>query len=172
MKDFKVGDEVFGFTLFGGYSTHVCCEDKYVNDNDTSSNGISYRDWATGQLPRVLLGLGDVLGALTRQADAADAYSRAIPFREAALEGLEKEKDLNVEHLKKRRQLVEANVLVAEAILACPENEDVVTSETKDLLVKASERVDYARGYYDKARDDLQDTGKYVMPFSCRVYSP
>jgi hypothetical protein len=34
----------------------------------------------------------------------------------------------------------------------------VVTTETEDVLVTAAERVDYARGYYDKARDELQET--------------
>ena len=52
---------------------------------------------------------------------------------------------------------MEANILVAEALLACPKDEDVITTETKDLLVGAKERVDYARGYYDKARDELQE---------------
>ena len=33
-----------------------------------------------------------------------------------------------------------------------------MTTESKDVLVKAAERVDYARGYYDKARDELQET--------------
>ena len=34
---------------------------------------------------------------------------------------------------------------------------DVVTSETHDTLAPAAECVDYARGYYGKARDALQE---------------
>jgi hypothetical protein len=57
---------------------------------------------------------------------------------------------------------VEANILVAEALLECPEDKDVVMTETDAVLVTAAERVDYARGYYDKARDELQET-VYLM---------
>lgn len=49
-------------------------------------------------------------------------------------------------------------MLIAEELLACPPDQDVVTTETSSLIVKASERVEYARGYYDKARDALQET--------------
>jgi len=35
---------------------------------------------------------------------------------------------------------------------------DVVTKETKSLIVAAPERLDYTTGYYDRARDSLQDT--------------
>ena len=91
-------------------------------------------------------------------ADAADAYSRALPYREEFVERHDKERDLTLEHLKNRRLLVEANILVAEALLGCEHGQHVVTSETKDMLVTADERVDYARGYYDKARDEFQET--------------
>jgi hypothetical protein len=57
---------------------------------------------------------------------------------------------------------VEANILVAEALLECPEDKDVVMTETDAVLVTAAERVDYAHGYYDKARDELQET-MYLM---------
>ena len=115
-------------------------------------------DWIQDQLPRVLQGLGDVLRELHRMADAADAYSRALPYREEFVERHDKERDLTLEHLKNRRLLVEANILVAEALLGCEHGQHVVTSETKDMLVTADERVDYARGYYDKARDEFQET--------------
>ena len=116
-----------------------------------------YLDWALEQSPRYLTGIGDALSACERHADAADAYARALQHR---LERLQKfdAKDMSTEHLKCRRLIVEANILISEEFLACPEGEDVVTTETQDLLVKASERVDYARGYYDKARDELQET--------------
>ena len=49
-------------------------------------------------------------------------------------------------------------MLIAEELLACPPDQDVIMTESQDVLVKAPERVDYARGYYDKARDELQET--------------
>jgi hypothetical protein len=115
-------------------------------------------EWIKLQLPRVLQGLGDVLRELDRKADAVDAYCRALPYRIESIQNHPKEDDLSIEHLKNRRLLVEANILIAEALLECDPDSDVMTSETKQLLVSAKERVDYARGYYDKARDDLQDT--------------
>ena len=93
--------------------------------------------------------------------DAADAYARALPYREEFVEAHDKD-SLTLQHLKDRRLLVEANVLVAEALLGCEHGKHVVTTETKDMLVTADERVDYARGYYEKAREELQET-VYLM---------
>ena len=102
-------------------------------------------------------------GTLRRQSRAADVKTRALERRENALKGIPKE-ELTISHLSRRRCIVEveANILVAEALLECPEDKDVVTTETEDVLVTAAERVDYARGYYDKARDELQET-VYLM---------
>lgn len=133
--------------------------DKHVQERKDENKPLS--PWVLEQLPRFLLGIGDVLTDLTRLADAADVYSRALDHRESALEGITKD-ELTLDHLRKRRMVVEANVLVAEALLACPEGEDVVTTETGDVLVSAGERVEYARGYYNKARDELQET-VYLM---------
>lgn len=116
----------------------------------------SYVDWAAEQSPRYLTGIGDTLSASGRHADAADVYSRALELRVGLLNGFDP-KNPTTEYLKCRRLIVEANILIAEEFLACPEGEDVVTTETKDILVKAAERVDFARGYYDKARDELQE---------------
>lgn len=128
--------------------------DKHVQDVKDESKIPS--QWVLDQIPRFLLGIGDVLTDLQRLADAADVYSRALEHRESAVKGISKD-ELTLDHLKKRRQIVEANVLVAEALLACHDGEDVVTSETGDVLVSAGERVEYARGYYNKARDELQE---------------
>ena len=57
-----------------------------------------------------------------------------------------------------RRKVVENDVLIAEELLACAPEKDVVTTESHDCLVKAAERIDFARGYYDRARDELQET--------------
>jgi tetratricopeptide (TPR) repeat protein len=118
----------------------------------------SPNEWIKLQLPRVLQGLGDVLREMGRKTDAVDVYCRALPYRIEFVERHPKEDTLSMEHLKNRRLLVEANILIAEALLECDPEKDVITSETKQLLVSAKERVDYARGYYDKARDELQDT--------------
>lgn len=120
-----------------------------------------YSEWIREQVPRILTGIGDVLSSLQRHADAADAYSRALEYREESLENqftTDSEKQ-TVEYLTCRRLIVESNVLIAEELLACPSDLDVITTESKSVLVRASEGViDYARGYYDKARDALQET--------------
>lgn len=114
-------------------------------------------DWILHQLPRTLQGIGDVLRELpSKKADAADAYSRALPYLEEFVNRHSKD-SLELNALQDRRLLAEGNVLVADALLECEAEKDVVTSETKDILVKADERVDFARGYYDKARDELQE---------------
>lgn len=123
----------------------------------TSRTQPVYLDWATEQSPRYLTGIGDTLSLIGRHADAADAYSRALERRLELLKQF-KDQEETADHLKCRRLVVEANILIAEEFLACPDGQDVVTSETEDILVKAAERVDYARGYYDKARDELQET--------------
>ncbi|VEU36188.1 unnamed protein product [Pseudo-nitzschia multistriata] len=129
-----------------------------AGDNDQYSN------WVSEQLPRILLGLGDTLSTLNRHADAADAYSRALELRKACLQEFEDRKahsdhkqQSTIEHLKAHRMVCEANILIAEALLSCPPDKDVVTTETQSLIVKANERVSYARGYYDQARDALQE---------------
>jgi hypothetical protein len=133
--------------------------DKHVQDLKDQKK--SHTQWVLDQLPRTLLGIGDVLTDLQRHADAVDVYTRALDHRESALRVIPNE-ELTLSHLKRRRHMVEANVLVAEALLECPDGQDVVTTETGDVLATAAERVDYARGYYDKARDELQET-VYLM---------
>lgn len=124
--------------------------------------------WVADQLPRTLSGIGDVLLSLRRHADGVDAYTRTVSLREEAVESYEQQKGgdgtncADIDFLKARRLLCEANILVAEALLACPRGRDVITTETGDVLVPAGEIVEYAQGYYDKARDELQDT-VYLM---------
>ena len=135
-----------------------------IMEEYTSSNDATYQEWLDRvEMPRILAGIGDVLSYLGRHADAVDVYTRALHLREAILQSYSgdhnhKGETTTLEELKDRRKVVEANVLVAEELLACPEGEDVVTTETKSCLVKADERVEYARGYYNKARDSLQET--------------
>eukprot|EP00977_Amphora_coffeiformis_P004213 scaffold877_cov154-Amphora_coffeaeformis.AAC.5 len=129
--------------------------DEYVEGDSPDKK---YLEWATEQSPRYLTGIGDALSVAGRHPDAADAYSRALEHRLELLKAFVDTKEPSPAYLKCRRLIVEANILIAEEFLACPEGEDVVTTETKDVLVKAAERVDYAKGYYDKARDELQET--------------
>ena len=123
----------------------------------TETESKQYLEWAEEQSPRYLIGIGDILMALERYADAADAYSRSLELRGEFLQKFDP-KETSLAHLKCRRLIVEALILIAEAFLAAPEGEDMVTTETKAVLVKADERIDYARGYYDKARDEFQET--------------
>ena len=69
---------------------------------------------------------------------------------------------LSIEQLRTRRLVCEATVLVAEQLLACRSDEDVVTTETKDLIVTADERVEYISGYYKEARDALAGCVSYM----------
>jgi tetratricopeptide (TPR) repeat protein len=116
-------------------------------------------NWRLEQIPRVLTGIGDVLAEIGRHADAADAYLRALACRQEHLESFEVGKKESIEFLKCRRRIVEANVLIAEELLACPEGVDVMTTESRDVLVPSGERsANYARDYYEKARDQLQET--------------
>jgi tetratricopeptide (TPR) repeat protein len=119
-----------------------------------------------------LTGIGDTLSALQRHADAADAYLRALAHRQSALDAClaesppadaphptnedDIEKQLTL--LKCRRQMVEATILLVEALLACGNDQDVVTTESQVVLVVQGNVIDYARGYYDRARDELQET--------------
>lgn len=139
-------------------------EDKCTNDS--SNNALV--SWVEEQLPRVLGGIGDVLSALGRYPDAVDVYTRKVRHREDALRDLSDDKggegveEIGMDFLRARRLLCEANILVAEALLNCPIGEDAILSESGDVLVKAEELMDYAQGYYDQARDELQET-VYIM---------
>jgi len=125
-------------------------------NNEEGSEPSPYRDWMGHQIPRVLTGIGDVLEFQGKHGDAVDAFTRAIPYRERQLDSC---KQLNtLTELKCQRLLTESFVLVCEALLRCPKDQDVRTTETGDVLVKANERADFVRGYYDKARDELQET--------------
>jgi hypothetical protein len=127
-----------------------------------------YSEWINDQVPRVLTGIGDVLSALNRHADSADAYLRALGHRQEALEAALRngnseqqqggnKKGSQLLLLQCHRKAVEANILIVEELLACGNDSDVVTSESNVVLVTAGSVIDYARGYYDKARDELQE---------------
>jgi hypothetical protein len=75
---------------------------------------------------------------------------------------------LSLPHLIAHRNVVEAIILIAEELLAHKCDDDVVTTETNTLIVKANERVEYASGYYDKARDALQETVYYMATLAAK----
>jgi tetratricopeptide (TPR) repeat protein len=130
--------------------------DNYYFHNDSKANQI-YRSYVGEEIPRVLTGIGDVLSFLRRHADAADAYARALQYRQELVAAFEENDKHSLRFLESRRKVVEATVLLSEELLACPADQDVVTTETKVTIVAAAERVDYARGYYNQARDELQE---------------
>jgi tetratricopeptide (TPR) repeat protein len=125
---------------------------------------IRYLDWVQGQLPRALMGIGDVLSSLGRYADATDVYTRALERRKDQLEKTKTGTSTNsqstppsLELLKSNRLVCEAAIATAQALLNCPPDEDVITTETKTTLVSQQERVSFIEGYYWQSRDALQD---------------
>lgn len=120
--------------------------------------------WSQVQIPRILTGIGDLYVSKSNFCHAVDAYTRAIPYREANVEALKsvgkESREKRLQYLEQSRLLCESNVLVAETLLRCPRGKDVTVKingvDKQRVLVTAVERVDFARGYYEKARDDLQ----------------
>jgi hypothetical protein len=143
--------------------------DEYIEERQAGASGRDnvvpaaaavvpkYYEWVQVQMPRVLTGLGDVLLELKRIADGTDAYLRALVYRNEQAEAVLGTRD-SVDKLAKRLKVVEANVLIVEALLTAPLDQDLVTSETNHVLVKAGGIIEYAQGYYDKARMELQET--------------
>jgi hypothetical protein len=148
---------------FSMMETAFAVYDNYVQLAKSSPKASSdYLEWAERvQLPRILSNIGDLLSAMGRHADAADTYTRELLYRDLNLARYEN-KEMSMEELVDRRKSVEANVLVATELLACEPGQDVITTETQSCLVKAAEREEFAGGYYEQARDQLQET-VYLM---------
>jgi len=128
-----------------------------IDQHCEEQNGTgSIESWVDEQRPRILVGIGDVLSFQNKHADAVDAYIRAVPFRQEAVERATNK--ITLDYLKRRRLLTETFILVTEALLACPLGVDVIASSSPTILVKGEEKLDYVRGYYEKARDELQET--------------
>ena len=140
-----------------------------LDENLSSNKNDTYTTWMLEQRPRILTGLGDSLIELQRPADATDAYLQALQHRQDAVPAVTMRNTgaepaapphTTLQTLQARRRVVEANILVTEALLACRAqytNAAVVTSETRTELVPAGQVVSYATGYYDKARDELEE---------------
>eukprot|EP00581_Thalassiosira_minuscula_P007520 CAMPEP_0183710982 /NCGR_PEP_ID=MMETSP0737-20130205/6586_1 /TAXON_ID=385413 /ORGANISM="Thalassiosira miniscula, Strain CCMP1093" /LENGTH=413 /DNA_ID=CAMNT_0025939373 /DNA_START=12 /DNA_END=1253 /DNA_ORIENTATION=- len=154
-------------------------------------------EWASGQLPRILVCIGDLHSFREHYGNAVDAYCRALRYREEAWDGRKKAKCngssssdekvelMTVEDLTCQRQLIETCVLIAEALLACPEGEDVVCDldDNNDdeeerakvsssgaaaaaaqpkksnvkVLVPSKERKNFIQSYYEMAREGLEE---------------
>jgi hypothetical protein len=159
------------FSIFDWHST----DDDDNTKTEPDQEGTQY---SLSQIPRVLSTIGDIHSYCGKYGDAVDAYCRALPYRENAVEERQQAKgkgeSLSVDDLKGQRLLVETYALVAEALLACKEGEDVVCVNDEEneeddkksgkntegkVLVAAKDRIDFAESHYDMAREKLQDIG-------------
>ncbi|GKY99993.1 hypothetical protein MPSEU_000952800 [Mayamaea pseudoterrestris] len=134
---------------------------------DEDDKIVPFRNFILEQMPRMFNHLGDVLLECKRYADAVDVQLQALKFHEDALQELlptaessaaAAEPTPSLELLKCLRKVTEDNVLIAETLLACPDDGALVTTETKTVLVPKGERISYAKGYYEAAQSCLQDT--------------
>jgi hypothetical protein len=180
-------------------STSFGIFDWHVNDATTTTATISEeeREFALTQIPRVLNCIGDIHSHRKQFGNAVDAYCRALPYRENASKkkhhatdnnNEEGEGCLSVEELTCQRQLVETYALVAEALLACKEGEDVVCVDDEEqqqqqedddaglkkdekkakksiVLVSARDRIEFAQSHYETAKEKLQDIGTCDLRF-------
>lgn len=173
-------------------STSFGIFDWHVNDATTATTTTEEeREFALTQIPRVLNCIGDIHSHRKQFGNAVDAYCRALPYREnnaskkkhhATNNNNNNEEGeggrLSVEELTCQRQLVETYALVAEALLACKEGEDVVCiydqeedddnaglkkdeKKTKKsiVLVSARDRIEFAQSHYETAKEKLQEIG-------------
>ena len=137
--------------------------------SDSNEKYESYLEWSRDQIPRILTTIGDICAFKNLHIDAFYFYLQASPLRESSLKS-EKDKYHSRKTVTKniitaQRHAVEINILSAEALLACPTDRDIVPSVTNEVLIKSTDIVDLANGYYQNARDGLQEMGKclYVM---------
>jgi hypothetical protein len=177
-------------------STSFGIFDWHVNDATTATISEEERQFALTQIPRVLNCIGDIHSHRKQFGNAVDAYCRALPYRENASKkkhhatnnNTEKgEGCLSVEELTCQRQLVETYALVAEALLACKEGEDVVCIDDEEqqqeedddagskkdekkakksiVLVSARDRIEFAQSHYETAKEKLQEIGTCDLRF-------
>ena len=173
----------YSFAIVDDYLAHKDqkLQSKKENICDSEPKG-NLSLWSQVQIPRILTGIGDLYVSKSNFCHAVDAYTRAIPYREANVEALKsvgkESREKRLQYLEQSRLLCESNVLVAETLLRCPRGKDVTVKingvDKQRVLVTAVERVDFARGYYEKARDDLQHAGSsfeiYALQFYLFIY--
>mmetsp|Transcript_449 Transcript_449/g.633 ORF Transcript_449/g.633 Transcript_449/m.633 type:complete len:304 (+) Transcript_449:200-1111(+) len=164
---------VIGCTIFYEHLNDDESNDNINTSKTSSTTSVStekkkdpYLEWSLEQLPRALVGIGDIQSFQQKHGDAIQSYLNALPYREAALEKLanikpdeESEIDLRttLEVMKSRRLLVEVYTLIVEEILQCLPGHDIKTSESNEVLIKDTDRIKMAKIYYEKAREELQE---------------
>jgi hypothetical protein len=128
------------------------------------SSSVNYSLWAKDQIPRVLIGIGDLHSYQQKHAEAIEVILNAIPYREAAANSCnhEKKSEANVSSLRIHRLVAEVYILASEELLRCPHGKDLIHEETKNVVVKAEDIGRLAQTYYEKAKEKLQDIGKLL----------
>jgi len=144
------------------YNHHVGANNETKNEEESSSEAIiedsHYQDWAKDQIPRVLLGIGNLQSYQRKHADAIDSYLNSVPFREEASNQFKKEKTESTASLRSHRLLAESYVLISEELLLSPPpSHDLVHGETGLTIVKAEEVTNLAKSYYEQGKEKLQD---------------
>lgn len=138
---------------------YVEATNKQTNSLSESENGASdrlYMSWASEQLSRALIGIGYVLSYQGKYPDALNSYFNALPIRTELLDRSKSHSQEVNDRFKAHRLLVEVYILIVEEILKCPNNEDIKT-ESNDVLIKKEEKIEMAKIYYEKAREELQE---------------
>jgi len=132
-------------------------------DESTDAMKSQYSQWATDQLPRILIGIGNFQSHQHKHADAVESYLNAVPYREEAAKKCNKpDSNIDAASLRLHRLLAEAHVLIAEELLMCSTGQDLVHSETGSVIVKADDVTNLAQNYYDQGKEKLQDIGKFL----------
>jgi hypothetical protein len=146
-------------------------EENHGNKHAKSSS-VDYSLWAKDQIPRVLIGIGDLHSYQQKHAEAIEVILNAIPYREAAANSCknhEKKSEANVSSLRIHRLVAEVYILASEELLRCPHGKDLIHEETKNVVVKAEDIGRLAQTYYEKAKEKLQDIGKLLYGQSCKT---
>lgn len=113
--------------------------------------------WVKDEIPRYLIGIGNVQSYQAKHADALESYLNALPYREEVCDRYKKESHQTVASLRHQRLLAETYVLIAEELMNCKPEQDVVHSETCNVIVRGEEITSLTQSYYDQARNQLQD---------------
>lgn len=146
---------------------HILLEKVAATSEPKGGMSDEQKEWSMNQIPRYLICLGDVYSFQKEHNNAVDAYIRALSYREDKVkEAKENKNPFTIEQLQCTRLYIEACALVAEALLACPDGQDVVCEFEDETVtyVKAAERVDFANSWFVLAREELDDLCK------CDIY--
>jgi hypothetical protein len=181
-EDIHLGLEM----MTGAFNTFYEHAEDIIEHESKQNMSNEQKYFALSQLPRILTCIGDVHSFLGQHGDAAESYSRALPYREEAWklmkerhgsksgDGKGKTGSFSVEQLQCQRRLIELCALLTEELLACPDGEDVVCQgddeEEIKVLVKAKDRMSFAQSWYEMAREELDDISTSWMCLCARVF--